>query len=310
VDEEQQRRKRWRPLLAYAFLACAVALVLLNLVTDARVSRYDATAPRDPASGLLAGMTPRKLGPASGQKAVLFVHGFIGAQSNFNTLPDAVADAGWYVETMRLPGHGTSPRDFERTTADELVAGVAEAVAALRTRYATLVVVGHSMGGSLSALAAAEVPVDGLVLCAPYFGLTQHRVLGVKTAWLAQRIATVVRWLPGRPGNGPVAKPEGRAHIDCYGWIPMAGALAALAIGERANDPAALKAVTAPVLAIHSKGDSVTSREATAGALSRMENAPVQTLWLERSDHVLFWDYEEAIVQERILTFLREIDAL
>ncbi len=175
-------------------------------------------------------MTPRKLGPENSRNAVLFVHGFSGAQSNFNTLPEAVAQAGWYVETLCLPGHGTSPRDFERTSEEDLVKGVRDAIISLKSRYPRVVVVGHSMGGALSTIAAAEEPVDGLVLCAPYFGLHYKRVLGINTEWLARRLALVVRWLPGRPGRGPVARPEGRKHIECYGWVPTAAALTALDI--------------------------------------------------------------------------------
>ena len=302
------RRKRWRPLLAYGVVAIAVIVILTNLVTDALVTRYDARAKRDPDSIYLEGMTPRQLGPESATKAVLFVHGFIGAQSNFNTLPDTVADAGWYVETMRLPGHGTSPRDFERTTADELVAGVREAVLELKGRFETVVVVGHSMGGALATLVVAEEPVDGLVLCAPFYGLAWDSILGVKTAWLARRTAPLIRWLPGRPGAGPVAKPEGRLHIQCYGWIPLAGTLTALEVQERATAPEVLAAIRGHVLAIHSSGDTVTSMEATATTVEKMVGAAVETYWLDQSDHVIFWDYEEKQIEERVLQFLEEID--
>lgn len=301
-------RKKWRAWLAYGVVFLTVSLLLFNFVTDAMVTRYDATEPRDQSTGLLAGMVPRSLGPVGSQHAVLFVHGFSGAQSNFATLPDAAAEAGWYVETMRLPGHGTSPRDFERITGDELVEGVRDAIVSLKARYTTVIVVSHSMGGALATLAVAQEPVDGLVLCAPYFGLTWNRILGVPTGWLAQRIAPVIRWIPGRPGNGPVAKPEGRKHIQCYGWIPMAAALTALEISNRANAPDVLEAINMPVLAIHSAGDSVTAKAATEKAIGGMTNAQVQSLWLTRSDHVIFWDYDAVAVQERIIEFLREAE--
>lgn len=302
-------RSIWRPLLAYAVVFAAVLLVLLNLVTDARVTRYDANAPSNPDSGFLEGMTPRQLGDSESKRAVLFVHGFVGAQSNFNDLPDRVAETGWYVETMRLPGHGTSPRDFERTSADELVAGVRDQVERLNQEYDTVVIVAHSLGGALATIVAADTPVDGLVLCAPFFGLAWDNVLGVDSAWLIRRAALFVRWFPGRPGNGPVADPEGRKHIDCYGWIPMAGAVTALEIGDRAREGAVLRSLSMPVLAIHSRADSVTSRDATAEALESLSSETVETCWLERSDHVIFWDYEQDIVREAVLNFLKEVCA-
>ncbi len=307
VSTKQAKKKHWRPRIAYGIMATIVAVVLFNLVADWLVTRYDAKANRDHKSGILAGASPRILGTKSSERAVLFVHGFIGDQSNFNVLPDAVANAGWYVETLRLPGHGTSPREFERTTADELIAGVREAVLALKEDHETVVVVGHSMGGALSTLVAGEVPVDGLVLCAPYFGLTYNHLLGVDTDWLAHRLATIVRWLPGRPNHGPVAKPEGRAHVQCYGWIPMKGVLTALTLCEQANDATLLTQITAPVLAIHSTGDSVTSYDATQAALEKMTGASTEMHLLEKSDHVIFWDYDEEEVTEAVLGFLEEV---
>ena len=44
-------------------------------------------------------------------------------------------------------------------------------LAALRARHQTVVLVGFSMGGALSLWAAANEPVDGLVLAAPFFAL-------------------------------------------------------------------------------------------------------------------------------------------
>jgi len=302
--------RKIRPYLAYLLVFGLVSLILFNFITDGLVTRYENHAAREPDSPYLKGMAPRTLGPADADKAVLFVHGFIGAQSNFSDLPDTIAASGWYVETVRLPGHGTSPRDFERTTADELETGVIDAIRGLKANHETVVVVGHSMGGALSTLAAAQEPIDGLVLCAPYFGLTHHRVLGIPTDWLARRAALVIRWLPGRPGNGPVAKPSGRVHVDCYGWIPTAGTLTALEVRERANQDAVLQAITGPVLTIHSHNDSVTSSEATATAAAKMSNASVKTSWLEKSDHVIFWDYEADQVTREIQTFLKELEGL
>ena len=302
-----KNRKRWRTILAYVLVFSSVTIVLTNLVSDALVSHYDSSAPRDPASGFLEGMAPRSLGPEESKNAVLFVHGFVGSQSNFNTLPDAVAAAGWYVETMRLPGHGTSPRDFERISPDELLAGVSEAISSMKARYGTVVVVAHSMGGALSTLAVSKEPVNGLVLCAPFFGLTHDRIFGIKTSWLAHHAAPFIRWLPGRPGNGPVAKPEGRRKVQSYGWIPMAGALTAFEIEQRVSDPTVLSRLSMPVLAIHSMADTVTSPSATARAIEMMTSASTETVWLEKSNHVIFWDYEEETVRERTLGFLEEM---
>ncbi len=303
-------RRIWRrrPLLAYGFISLAVGLTLFNLVTDRLVSRYERTAPRDPGSLFLKGTTPRTLGPENSPRAVLFVHGFIGGQSNFHDLPDQVAAAGWYVRTMRLPGHGTSPREFERTSTDSLIDSVLEEVRALKATHETVVVVGHSLGGALSTLAAAQEPVDGLVLCAPFFGLTLDNILGIPTERLIQSAATVLRWAPARPGNGPIKKVENKPFIDCYAWIPAQGALAALEAGKRAKAREVLGRIQCPLLVIHSRFDTVTSFGATEAALEYFASRNREFIPLEKSDHVIFWDYDEIVVAESVMRYLKEVE--
>ena len=299
---------RLRPWAAYGVMGLIIAAVLMNFLFDSMVSRYEKTAARDPESPYLKGMTPRDLGPEDAGRAVLFVHGFIGAQSNFHDLPDQVAAQGWFVRAMALPGHGTSPRDFEKTTADALQAGVLEEVRALKQRFSRIVVVGHSLGGALSTLAASEEPVDGLVLCAPLFALTYGQFLGISTERLARTISPVVRWIPARPGYGPVNKKENRPYIDCYHWIPLQGCLAALEIGRRANEPAVCAKIEAPLLLIHSRLDRVTSPAASGAIFPSFGSEWKELIWLETSDHVLFWDYEEDLVSEAVLEFLQEVE--
>lgn len=302
------RRCRWRRLLSCGFVFLAVMLTVFNLASDQLVSRYERDAARDPGSPFLKGMSPRTLGPADCGRAVLFIHGFTGGQSNFHDLPDRVAAEGWYVRTMCLPGHGTSPRDFERTSADDMTAGVLEEVRNLKAEFATVVLVGHSMGGALATLVAAEEKVDGLVLCSPFFGLSLDQTLGIPTAGIIRSAATLLRWVPGRPGHGPVNKVESRPFIDAYEWIPSRGGLAALELCDRANAPEVLRRVQAPLLLIHSRADTVTSPLAAGTAVDRMASTSREIIWLEKSDHVIFWDYEESTVVDSVLRYLKEVE--
>lgn len=284
-------------------------LILFNLVSDRLVTRYENSAERDPGSPYLKGMTPRELGPTDATRAVLFVHGFLGSQTNFHDLPDEVASAGWYVRTMRLPGHGTSPRDFERTSADDLQAGVLDEVRGMKKRFETVVLVGHSLGGALVTLAAAEEPVEGVVLCSPFFGLSINSIVGIPSEKIIRSAATVLRWVPRPPGRAPVNLKENWPYIDAYHWIPVQGALAALDAGARADSTAILERITCPTLLIHARRDTVTSPEAAAKALDRMGSSSKKIIWLEKSDHVIFWDYEEATVTHAVLQFLKEVES-
>ena len=303
-----KRLWRWRPLLAYGFISLVILLTLSNLVMDRLVSRYEQNAPRDPGSPYLKGTTPRELGPENSTRAVLFVHGFIGAQSNFNDLPDQVAVAGWHVRAMRLPGHGTSPREHERASANAMLAGVLDEVRALKSRYPIVVVVAHSLGGALATLAVAEEPVDGLILCAPFFGLSLEHEWGLPAEGIIRSAATVLRWVPGRPGFAPVNKVENRPFVDAYHWISVKGGLSALEVGERASSPELLSRIETPVLLIHARGDTVTSPSAAEEAIAHWGSNDREIIWLEKSDHVIFWDHDEATVVESVLRYLKEVE--
>ena len=270
------------------------------------VKNYDAGLARDPETGIMRGAEPLSLGPASSRKAVLFVHGFSGSPRDFHDLPDRVAGAGWRVRAPLLPGHGTSCFDFEGITIEGLVEAVRNEVRALREHSETLVVLGHSMGGALATLVAAETPVDGLILAAPYYGITHKCYYLLPVERWAKLLSPLVRWVYSSPTRLPIKRAEARKDIVCYAWIPMRAALTVMRLAERARAPELLDAITVPVLLVHSRSDSVASPEAAAHAAHALSSEIKRTVWLDRSDHIIFWDYDREMVAREVLTFLAE----
>ena len=97
---------------------------------------------------------------------VLMVHGAFCGGWVFERLAGAFAAAGHPVSAPDLPGHGA---DEPRDAASGLSMSVyATAIAAeARALGAPPVLVGHSMGGLVALLAAAQVPTAGVILLAP-----------------------------------------------------------------------------------------------------------------------------------------------
>lgn len=105
-------------------------------------------------------------------KAVLCLHGYTGYPGELVRPARELFDIGYDVYVPRLPGHGTSGADFYASSAKDWVAVCLNAARDLDGRYETLCVVGHSMGGALATIVAAEVPsVKKLVLAAPALAL-------------------------------------------------------------------------------------------------------------------------------------------
>lgn len=279
-----------------------------NALTDRQVERYDRQVPRDPGSGIIRGAEPRELGPDNTGKAILMVHGFIGSPNNFNDLPDHIAAAGWHVRVMLLPGHGTSPHVFETTSAAELEQAVSDELQALRQRFETVVLLGHSMGGALATLVAAQSEIDGLILAAPYYAVTHRWYYGLRPESWARILTPVVRWVYIAPKRQPVKRFESREKVISYHWIPSAGMRTAITLAARARDSRTATGITMPTLLIHSTNDSVTDPTVSRTVFDTFPAQRKRAVWLQDSDHIIFWDYDDKKVIEETLSFLESID--
>ncbi|MCD6308898.1 MAG: alpha/beta fold hydrolase, partial [Candidatus Latescibacteria bacterium] len=237
----------------------AAALLGYHVVTNQLVSHNDQRAPRDPETGVLIGAEPYDAGPRDASCAVLCIHGFLGAANNFNELPSRIAETGRFVRVMRLPGHGTSPRDLERVTADSLVQAARDEVQALGKKHDRVVLIGHSMGGTIASLVAAESGCDGLVLAAPYFGVTRRWWYVLKPETWNRIMHPVVRWLYKSDAFVQVNRRGVVDEIVSYRWVPMQGVRTLMELGRRANDRETLANITCPVLLLYAEGDDAAS---------------------------------------------------
>lgn len=303
-------RLRVRKLLRVALVVVAL-LAVYHLSTTALAERWNSKAPRNPETGILIGAEPQDLGSKDAEVAVLLVHGILGGGSNFGELSDRLVETGVYVRIMRLPGHGTSPRDLAKTSPDELLQGVLGEARALRRRYKKVILVGHSMGGTLSTLVAAapDTNLDGLVLAAPYFGVTHRWFYGLRPEQWTKLTSPVVRWTyKGKPFFG-LNRREAIPDILSYRWTPSKGFLAMIELGERANKAETLDSVTCPVLMLHGQDDRAAAIGKARRAFEGMASETKTFATLKNSDHHLFWDYDRARVIEDVVRFVKKVAA-
>lgn len=122
------------------------------------------------------GVTLRGAEYGGGTRGVVLVHGEGRSAGDWTWLAEKLATRGHRVVAVDLRGHGESDGSVAEEDWSKMVADVRAAVAHLRGRGATeLVLVGSRVGANLALNAAAVEPaVTGLVLVSP--GMNLHGV--------------------------------------------------------------------------------------------------------------------------------------
>lgn len=234
---------------------------------------------------------------------VVVVHGFTANPVGTRPLGERLAARGYTVEVPLLPGHGTSHRHLARTRYADWVGAVEAVVDDLAGRADRIVLIGHSMGGTLSldlAVRRAEV-VDAVVVINP--AIRAPRGLLARTAGLlAPVLPYVPRDLAGLPTND-LAK-DG-VEESAYALVPARAAASLL--GELERVRAGLLDLTAPLLVVRSPQDHTVDPRDALDVLELAASAVRRELVCARSYHVPQLDHDAERVEEAIAAFLAEV---
>lgn len=287
------------------FLAAATGCQ--SCASQRALQKEVASAPRDPDTGVILGTEAISLGPPDARAACLLVHGFVGSRKDFADLGERLAADGYYVRMMRLPGHGTTPREFAALGPEDLLAAARAELKNLESRFDRVYLIGFSMGGAISTELAAEEGngLAGVVLLSPYYRVTYHWYYVLPPMLWNRMFSPVVSYVIKTDRFVRVNLRESVSHIFSYRAIPTRGALTLEALGREARDPSTLRAVRAPLLLLQAEGDEAASPEAGREAFAQL-GSTVKSIHMygTRSNHHLLWDYDGEDAKLRILDFL------
>jgi carboxylesterase len=244
---------------------------------------------------VIAGAEPYS---ASGDtRGALVLHGFTGNPQSMRGLAVALADAGFTVELPLLPGHGTAIEDMLDTRWKDWSHAAERAYVELAARTDSVVVVGLSMGGSLSVWLAEHHPeIAALSLVNPLLVPPNDDTIGFVQAMIdaGDEVA---------PGIGSDIALEGVVE-SAYPGMPLR---AALSLFEGvAEVEALLDHVGCPVLLFTSTQDHVVDPGSSARLVEKAKG-PVDQVVLERSYHVATLDYDKDEIETRTVEFLSNV---
>jgi carboxylesterase len=231
-----------------------------------------------------------------GPVGVLLSHGFTGSPASMTRWGRYLADRGHTVRVPRLPGHGTTWQELNRTDWDDWYGTVDAVLTELTERCDRVVVGGLSMGGGL-ALRLAELrpqDVSAVVVVNPAIGLRNWQL----------RFVPVLKWvLPALPGIGNDIKKPGEDEV-CYDKIPLK-ALASQLKGWRAT-AADIDKVTAPLLVLRATDDHLIDATSLGLIRAGVSSTVAEYVTLENSYHVATIDHDAPLIFERSAAFIAE----
>lgn len=239
--------------------------------------------------------------PGHGERArigILLVHGFTGSPASLRPLAEMLARRGFAVELLRLPGHGTQIRDVLPTRYEDWRAAVVAGGRALAARTERTVIVGLSLGGTLSLDAASsELAPAGVVSINAQ--ILNREGLAIKLGPLIERVLPIVP--PQLAGLTPndIAKPE--TDERAYTWIPTAAGNSIVRALSRVREQ--LAKLSCPVLVMYSANDHSVPPENSKALLSLIDRKLTEELVLQRSYHVATLDYDLELIEQKIVEF-------
>jgi carboxylesterase len=234
-----------------------------------------------------------------GRIGIALIHGFTGSPMSLRPLAELLHAAGFSVELPRLPGHGTTWRDMLPTRYDDWRQHVVSTVKALRARTEHVVMIGLSMGGTLSLDVASGggAEVAGVITINAQI-LDRQGIVVKLGPYLEKILPLVPASIAGLTAND-IAKPQ--TLEQAYPWVPSAAGNSLLRALPRVR--AQLDHVPCPVLVMYSANDHSVSPENSRALLRLIRCPSLEKVVLERSYHVATLDYDQALILERAVAF-------
>ena len=232
-----------------------------------------------------------------GEVGVLVCHGFTGSPQSLRPWAQALAAEGYSVRLPRLPGHGTTWQEMNRTQWEDWLACAESAFAELVRTCDRVFVAGLSMGGALALrIAERQAPhVAGLALVNPCVTLGDPRLVALPV------LKHVLASMPGIASD--IAHPD--VTELAYDRTPLKALHSFVrAFPDIVRD---LPQVTQPLLLMRSAVDHVVPAKSSQLVLSRVSSKDVTEIVLERSFHVATLDHDADVIEQESIAFISRV---
>ncbi|MBQ7455659.1 MAG: alpha/beta fold hydrolase [Clostridia bacterium] len=233
-----------------------------------------------------------------GEHAVLLTHGFTGTPAHMCPLGEYLHVQGFTVRGILLPGHGESIEAMKKASWEQWWQAERDAVFALKKRYKRVSVMGLSMGGVLT-LMAAEHEELGVTACVPISAPMKTKNKFTHFARPMSVFVPELKW-----GGSPDARNGLMKEYDIgYDGFATARVWDLDRLMKMARRD--LFSITCPILAVQSHADETISADSANIILGGAQSRIKRMLWLDDVPHVCTISKEMEHIGREAAAFLR-----
>ena len=243
-----------------------------------------------------------------GPQACLIVHGFNSSTRENRDMGRYLADQGFTVLGIRLPGHATTPADMRRARWTDWLAAVEDGFSLLKGSSERIFIMGQSLGGVLTMTAAARYPFDGVIGISTPFGLLDGWQARLARPGLIKFISLFVKEIKKPPLSDNTDELDERApgvDLDPYPRYVTRALAEVLELVQVMQS--GLPQIHAPLLLIQGKHDTVVEKNAIQLFGERVASTRKESLWLENTGHGVTLGPEREIAFSAISEFIWSI---
>lgn len=231
----------------------------------------------------------------NGEKGVLLIHGYTGSPAELKLLGEYLNQNGYTVFGVRLPGHGTSPEELNKTNWPIWYDAVTKAYNELSQSCREISVIGLSMGGLLAMKLAAERPLKKAVFLAAPIYVYDRRAKFVRFAKFFKK------WIKKKSRNYRVDK----KYNIAYDVMPLKALDSVMKLIDHCVS-SVLPAIKIPCLIMQSKNEHTVRPESAELIYEKISSKDKKLIWLENGGHILTLGDNRDEVFEEIFKFLEE----
>ena len=234
---------------------------------------------------------------ASGEIAVLMIHGFTGSPASIRPWAQGLHQRGFSVKVPRLPGHGTTWHEMNQTKWQDWYGEVERSFLELRKRHRRVFVAGFSMGGALSIRLTSKFSreIEGLILINPSIG---------DTRLVMKFVPLLKHFIPSVQGRGTdVAAPNPPRHS--YGRTPLKALHSLQQLWRLAQKD--LTSISTPLMIGYSVNDHVVDPKNAEFVIENVASIDIREVIFEKSYHNVALDFECDLLVEESHNFITDV---